>query len=119
MTAGRKNGGIPERGDVIWLAFDSTTGHEQRGLRPAMVISPRVYNGRSGLVIACPITTAIKGFAFEVVLPAGLPVSGAVVADHPRTFDWRARRPRRLCSLPKEISDDVLAKLSVLVGSEE
>ena len=118
MTTERQTGRIPERGDVLWLTLDSTTGHEQRGTRPAMVISPRVYNGRSGLVIACPITTAIKGYTFEVVLPAGLPVSGAVLADHLRTFDWRARKPRRLCALPKDVTDEVLGKLSVLVGRD-
>lgn len=118
MTAERQTGRIPERGDVLWLTFDSTTGHEQRGPRPALVISPRAYNGRSGLVIACPITTAIKGYTFEVELPTGLLVSGAVLSDHPRTFDWRARKPRRICALPKEVTDDVLDKLSVLVGRD-
>jgi mRNA interferase MazF len=118
VTTQRQTGRIPERGDVLWLTFDSTAGHEQRGPRPAMVISPRVYNGRSGLVIACPITTAIKGYTFECVLPAGLLVSGAVLADHPRTFDWRARKPHRICALPKEVTDDVLGKLSVLIGRE-
>lgn len=107
---------VPERGDVFWLNFDSDNGHEQRGRRPSVIISPRGYNSRSGLLLACPITTAIKGYTFEVVLPEGLPVSGSVLADQVRTFDWRARKPRRICALPKEITDDVLGKLSVLVG---
>lgn len=109
---------VPERGDVLWLNFDSDTGHEQRGRRPAVTISPRSYNSRNGLLIACPITTAVKGYTFEVVLPEGLPVSGSVLADQVRTFDWRARKPRRICSLPKEVTDDVVDKLSVLVGRD-
>ena len=109
---------VPERGDVLWLNFGSETGHEQRGRRPSVIISPRGYNARNGLLLACPITTAVKGYAFEVLLPEGLAVSGSVLADQVRTFDWRARKPRRICALPKEVTDDVLEKLSVLVGRD-
>jgi len=59
---------IPDRGDVILLSFDPTLGHEQAGFRPAVVLSPEIYNKASGLCLVCPITTSIKGYPFEATL---------------------------------------------------
>ena len=60
---------VPDRGDAVWLSFDPQAGHEQSGRRPAVVLSPRAYNTRTGLAIFCPVTSQIKGYPFEVVLP--------------------------------------------------
>lgn len=105
---------VPDRGDVIWLTFDPQAGHEQAGKCPAVVLSPRTYNGRSGLALLCPVTSQVKRYPFEVELPYDLPISGAVLSDQARSLDWRARRASRICALPPEIIDAVLGKTAAL-----
>ena len=89
----------PGRGDLIWVNFTPQAGHEQAGRRPALVLSPAAYNRKTGLAIACPVTSHAKGYPFEVVLPDGLPVSGVVLADHVRNIDWQARHASRIACL--------------------
>jgi len=78
---------IPDAGDLIWLTFNPQVGREQAGRRPALVLSPESYNRKSGLAIVCPITSRLKGYPFEVPLPSGLPVTGAVLSDHIKSLD--------------------------------
>src|SRR5690348_7717158 len=91
---------VPDRGEAIWMTLNPQAGHEQEGRRPALVLSPRAYNKATGLVVACPITNQVKGYPFEVVIPAGLAVSGAVLSDHVKSLDWRARKAAPICLLP-------------------
>ena len=107
---------VPDRGDAVWLTFDPQSGHEQSGRRPAVILSPRAYNRLTGLAILCPVTSQVKGYPFEVVLPKGLPVLGAVLSDQVRSLDWRARKAARICRLPEEITGEVLGKLHSLLG---
>ena len=106
---------VPDRGDVVWLEFDPQAGHEQAGHRPAVVLSPRVYNQKSGLALCCPVTSRIKGYPFEVTLPSDLPVQGAVLCDQVKSLDWRARRSRLAARLPEPVTDDILAKVRALL----
>ncbi|HKO56519.1 MAG TPA: endoribonuclease MazF [Thermoanaerobaculia bacterium] len=107
----------PKRGDVVWLMFDPQAGHEQAGLRPAVVLSPEAYNERSSLIVVVPLTRQIKGYPFEVVLPAGLTVSGAVLSDQIKSVDWRAREARFICSLPEAIVNSILQRAAVLLSA--
>ncbi len=107
---------VPERGDVVWLVFSPQAGHEQAGRRPAAVLSPRAYNAKVGLFLACPLTTQRKGYPFEVAVPAGLPVSGVILADQIKSLDWRARKAEHICSLPAGTVNELLAKALVLVA---
>src|SRR5687767_472210 len=102
---------IPARGDAIWLDFDPQRGHEQAGRRPALVISPQDYNKRIGLLICCPITNKAKGYPFEVAIPDGYDVSGVVLADQVKSFDWRARSADFAASLPDDVVRRVLKKM--------
>jgi mRNA interferase MazF len=77
---------IPERGDVVWLTFNPRSGHEQAGRRPALVLSPRSYNGKLGLPLLCPITNQVKGYPFEVALPDRLAVSGVVLTHQVKSL---------------------------------
>jgi mRNA interferase MazF len=106
---------VPERGDVCWITLAPQAGHEQAGRRPAVVLSPRAYNGRVGLALLCPITSQVKGYPFEVLIPSGLPVSGAVLSDQVKSLDWRARSAERICSLPPAVMVEVLGKLGTLL----
>ena len=116
-TKSGKHGYIPNRGDVVWFTFDPQAGHEQAGVRPAVVLSPKSYNERSSLIIVVPVTRQIKGYPFEVVLPEDLPVAGAVLADQIKSVDWRARQARFICALPANTVNDVLKRAAVLVSA--
>jgi len=107
---------VPDRGDVVWLSFDPQAGREQAGRRPAAVLSPALYNGRSGLALVCPVTSQVKGYPFEVAVPAGLPVSGVALADHVKSADWRARRAEFICRLPEAAMAEILRKVTTLLA---
>ena len=92
----------PKRGDLVWLEFSPQAGHEQGGRRPALVLSPESYNGKVGLALACPVTSQVKGYPFEVPVPSGLPVSGVILVDQVRSLDWRARNAFYSCTVPAE-----------------
>jgi mRNA interferase MazF len=109
---------IPDRGDIVWLNFKPHAGHEQKGRRPALVLSPKSYNGKVGLLIACPITSRKKGYPFEVELPENLPVKGAVLSDHVKSLDWRARKAERIGVFPLPLYAEVLGKLNALLAVE-
>ena len=106
---------VPDAGDLVWLTFDPQAGHEQRGRRPALILSPRTYNAKARLAIACPITSQMKGYPFEVVLPGGV-VTGVVLADHVKNLDWNARRVEFAAKAPPEVVTDVRERLRVLLG---
>src|SRR6516225_8881616 len=99
----RKAAYVPERGDAVWITLDPQAGHQQAGRRPALVLSPATYNGRVGLALLCPITNQAKGYPFEVVIPAGSPVTGVVGADQVKSLDWRARNAARIGAVQKEV----------------
>ena len=107
---------VPQRGDVVWLQFSPQSGHEQAGHRPALVLSPRSYNKKVGLALFCPVTNTIKGYPFEVVLPKGLKAKGAVLSDQVKSLDWKSRKAKRICTLPQEITNEVLGKISLLLS---
>ena len=107
----------PERGDLVWLQFDPQAGHEQSGLRPALTVSPRAYNAKVGLALFCPVTSRVKGYPFEVLLPQNLKIRGAVLSDQVKSLDWRARRVRRADKAPEAVVAEVLGKIAALVGA--
>lgn len=109
---------VPSRGDIVWLQFNPQAGSEQVGHRPALVISPESYNGRVGLALFCPLTTQIKGYPFEVALPAGGNAEGAILADQVKSLDWRVRRARKVDEVSDEVLAEVLARIGTLVGAD-
>ena len=96
--------------------FNPQAGHEQSGRRPAVVLSPEPYNGKVGLAILCPVTNQIKGYPFEVLLPQGLPISGAILSDQVKSLDWRARHAELICKLPLATVAETLGKLGTLLN---
>ncbi|MBF8262188.1 MAG: transcriptional modulator of MazE/toxin, MazF [candidate division NC10 bacterium] len=110
---------LPNRGDVVWISLNPQAGHEQAGRRPAVVVSPPAYNRKVGLALLCPITSQIKGYPFEVIIPQGLKLSGAVLSDQVKSLDWRARRAELICTLPRDTIVEVVQKLSTMVSLDE
>jgi mRNA interferase MazF len=106
---------VPDRGDVVWIALNPQAGHEQAGRRPAVVVSPRSYNGKVALGLFCPITSRPKGYPFEVALPADLGIQGVVLADQVKSLDWRVRRVELAARLPDDTCAEVVGKLATLL----
>jgi len=109
---------VPARGDLIWLQFNPRAAHEQAGHRPAVVISPSSYNRRVGLAVCCPVTSQVKGYHFEVLLPPGLGVEGAILSDQIKSLDWRVRKVRRIGDVPADVLQETVGKIVALVDPD-
>ena len=107
---------VPNYGDVVWITFNPQAGHEQAGRRPAVVLSPQSYNGKTRLAILCPITSQVKAYPFEVLIPEGLPVAGAILSDQVKSLDWRVRNAEFIFNLPGDIMSEMLEKLGTLLS---
>ncbi len=105
---------IPDRGDIVWIDFDPAKGHEQKGNRPAVIISRKKYNLRSGLVVLCPITSQTKDYPFEVPFIKN-ERKGSVLVDQLRTIDWGIRKIRYIDRLDEMIMREVQNKLETLI----
>ena len=105
---------VPDAGEIVWINFTPQTGHKQAGRRPALVLSSAAYNGRTSLMICCPLTTQIKSYPFEVLI-GGTPPN-AVLADQVKSIDWRSwdARPKGRVS-PEQLAE-VRAKIHALFG---
>jgi mRNA interferase MazF len=109
---------IPDRGDFVWLTLAPTRGRGQSGRRPAVVISPKAYNGKTGLCIVCPATTKQKGYAFEVVLDSPSGEVSVVLSDHVRSLDWRTRKVELIRRLDTQTLDDIIGRLLALIDPQ-
>jgi len=107
---------VPDRGDVVWISLSPQAGHEQAGRRPALVLSPKEYNEKVGLSILCPITSPIKRYPFEVIIPDECETEGVILSDQVKSLDWRVREAEFFCEVPDETVDEVLGKLHTLLS---
>ena len=106
----------PDRGDLVWIDFNPQAGHEQAGRRPALVLSPRAYHQRTPFAVVCPITSRVKGYPFEVLLPEWAAVAGAVLADQVKSVDRHKRRIEIAGRAPEAVVEEVTGKLKALLG---
>ncbi|MGL5805136.1 MAG: endoribonuclease MazF [Xenococcaceae cyanobacterium] len=105
----------PEQGDIIWLDFNPQLGREQANRRPSLVLSPFDYNRTVKLVLVCPITSRSKGYPFEVLIPDGLAVSGVILSDQIKSFDWQLRKSEFICKAPDNIIRQVVVKINIIL----
>ena len=105
---------VPERGDIVWLNFNPQSGHEQKGKRPAVVISPKEYNEKTGLGLFCPITNKIKDYPFEVKIESRK-ITGVVLSDQIKSLDWKTREIEFIIKGTSEIVSEIIEKISVLL----
>ena len=104
---------IPEKGDIIYFNFSPSSGHEQGGKRPAIVLSRSFVNGPSGLVFVCPITSRQKFYPFEVAVKTDK-ISGVALSDQCRSIDYKARRARFVERVPDYVVLDIIQKFLTL-----
>ena len=102
---------IPRKGDFIAVTFKPQSGHEQRGRRPALVVSNDLFNRHTGLCIACPITNTRRDYPFHVPVPDGQDVTGVIMVEQVKSIDFRSRNVKRIGSAPEAILQEVLSIL--------
>ena len=107
---------LPDRGSLIWLLFSPHAGSEQAGRRPGIVLTTMAYHQRSRLAVVCPITNRERGWPMEVKLPPGLPIGGVVLVDHVRSVDREARKLEVVGTAPREVLDEIDARLAPLLS---
>ena len=105
----------PDGGDLVWIDLDPTLGHEQSGHRPAIVLTPRQYNVRSGLCIICPITSRARGYPFEVAIPHEQALSGVILVDQLRSVSWEKRYVKVAGAVTIELLNEVRERLAALL----
>jgi mRNA interferase MazF len=105
---------IPERGDIVWLNFNPSSGHEQQGKRPAVVISPKAYNEKVGMGLFCPITNKVKGYPFEVKTKSDM-INGVVLTDQIKSLDWKTRKIEFIEKVTPEKINEIIDKISILI----
>jgi mRNA interferase MazF len=106
---------VPDRGDIVWLNFTPQAGHEQREKRPALILSPKMYNEKTSLCLCLPITAKVKGYPFEVALPSKLEVQGVVLSDQIKNLDFTAGEITFVCKAPSSVIDLVQKNVLALV----
>ncbi len=106
----------PDRGHFVYLDFTPQAGREQAGRRPALILSPQLYNIATGWALAVPITTRAKGGSFEVPIPPAARVNGVVLSDHLRSVDWLARRAEFHSVAPQDLVWEVLARIEAVLS---
>ena len=104
----------PDRGDIVYIQFNPQAGREQSGRRPALVLSPKEYNEKSGLALMCPITNQQKGYPFEVPVQ-GKRISGVVLSDHLKSIDYSARQSDFAEKISEESLSNVIDKVQLLI----
>jgi len=107
---------VPQKGDLIALSFDPQSGHEQRGRRPALVISNYLFNKHTGLAIVCPITNRDRKIPFHLPVPASSSITGFVMVDQVKSFDYVARKAKFIERAPEKLLSDVMGVLDVCLN---
>ena len=116
MVRAQQQNYIPAQGDLVWLEFDPQAGHEQAERRPAIIISPKEYNKKTGLALVCPITSKIKNYPFEVLLPNSHAITGAILSDQIKNLDWKIRKATYVTKANEEVMQEVIAKIYAIIS---
>lgn len=106
---------IPKRGDIAWINFDPQTGREQAGHRPALVLSPRSFNSRMGMVIVCPITSRGSRHRFEIPLPSTIRIKGVVLSHQVKSLDWTKRQIEYIETAPTTVVNEALKVIRTIL----
>lgn len=106
---------VPEKGDFVAVTFDPQSGHEQRGRRPALVVSNTLFNQRTGLAIVCPITNTDRAYPFHVAITHNTDVTGFVMVEQVKSIDFKARKARLIGKASDDVLDQVLSILDACI----
>lgn len=106
---------IPKKGDFVVITFDPQSGHEQKGRRPALVISNTLFNEQVGLAIVCPLTTTDRGYPLHVAVTNNPQITGFVMVEQVKSIDYVTRKAKRIGKASNELLDEVLSILDACI----
>jgi len=106
---------IPQKGDFVAVTFDPQSGHEQKGRRPALVVSNTLFNKHTGLAIVCPLTNTDRSFPFHVTVVNEPNVTGFVMVEQVKSIDFRARKANRIGRASDSVLEEVLSILDACI----
>jgi mRNA interferase MazF len=106
---------VPKKGDFIAVTFDPQSGHEQRGRRPALVVSNTLFNEQTGLAVVCPLTTTDRGYPFHVAVTKNRDMKGFVMVERVKSIDYQARQVKLIGKASDELLDEVLSILDACI----
>ena len=108
-------GYVPRKGDFVILSFDPQAGHEQKGRRPAMVVSNTLFNRHTGLAMVCPITNTFRNIPFHVEIPKELGIEGYIMVEQIRSIDYNSRKVKFVSKAPRSVLNEVLSILDTCI----
>jgi mRNA interferase MazF len=106
---------VPNKGDYIAVSFDPQSGHEQKGRRPALVVSNSLFNKHTGMAIVCPVTNTRRDFPFHVAVADDSTLTGFIMVEQVKSVDFRSRGARRIGSATGAVMDEVLSLLDACI----
>jgi len=106
---------VPKEGDIIALTFDPQSGHEQKGRRPAFVVSKGLFNRRTGMAIVCPVTNTDRGFPFHIPIPEASRLTGFIMVEQVKSVDFHSRRAKRIERCDDKLLSEVLSVLDACI----
>ena len=106
---------VPKQGDFVVVTFDPLSGHEQKGRRPALVVSKTLFNRHTGLAMLCPITNTFRGFPFHVAVPDESKLTGCIMVEQIKSVDYASRKAKFVETAPRAVVDEVLGILDACI----
>jgi len=106
---------IPKKGDFVTVSFDPQSGHEQKGRRPALVVSNTLFNKSTGLAIVCPITRTDRHFPFHVPIEDAPDLAGFIMVEQVKSIDFYARKVRLIGKASQRVLEEVLSILDACI----
>jgi len=106
---------LPKKGDFVAVTFDPQSGHEQRGRRPALVVSNTLFNRHTGLAIVCPLTSTDRQFPFHVAVEDDASITGFVMVEQVESIDFTTRKAKRIGKASEKLLEEVLSILDACI----
>ena len=106
---------VPRKGDFVILTFDPRAGHEQKGRRPALIVSNTLFNRHTGLAMVCPITNTFRDIPFHVEIPNGLNIVGYIMVEQIKSIDYNSRKVKFISKAPQTVLNEVLSILDTCI----
>lgn len=106
---------VPRKGDFIAVSFDPGSGHEQKGRRPALVVSNNLFNRHAGLCVACPVTNTRRDYPFHVPIPDNEQITGFVMVEQVKSIDFHSRKAKRIGRAPEQVLQEALSLLDAVI----
>lgn len=106
---------VPKQGDFVAVTFDPQSGHEQKGRRPALVVSRSEFNRHTGMAMLCPITNTFRNYPFHVAVPPGSKLTGYIMVEQLKSIDYGSRKAKLIGKAPRAVVDEVLGILDACI----